>query len=301
MKRVQKNILGISGLAIVAAMTAFAAILPAPEVSATTSLTDTLTVRVVEAVPNVDISTTAQKVVTEEVYPYDLTYEFAQSVYTMLEYTDADGEKHVYEGLEAFVDADYDFGEKSLVVDLKEVHHFDDGYLVGYGDYTIVAKAIALDGTPYYDYLDFTWIPVEGKLLDGEDPIVEVTAMGYNVDAVKVVTRDGVQVGYATRSYLQNISDGLIALNLDEVGCQETLYLYAYEDDVLLYNKPYVLTTTCPEIPDTGAPDTGGLFQNLNISKEDYLVTGLIIFFILGIVGFGIVARNKRTTNKKRR
>ena len=40
-------------------------------------------------------------------------------------------------------------------------------------------------------------------------------------------------------------------------------------------------------------PDTGGLFQNLNISREDYLITGAVVFMIIGVVAFGIVKRNR--------
>ena len=50
-------------------------------------------------------------------------------------------------------------------------------------------------------------------------------------------------------------------------------------------------------------PDTGGFFQNLNISREDYLITGLIVFMVVGVVAFGVVARNKknRKTSKRSR
>jgi len=41
-------------------------------------------------------------------------------------------------------------------------------------------------------------------------------------------------------------------------------------------------------------PDTGGLFKGLNISREDYLITGLVVFMIIGVVAFGIVAKNRR-------
>lgn len=40
-------------------------------------------------------------------------------------------------------------------------------------------------------------------------------------------------------------------------------------------------------------PDTGGFFQGLNISREDYLITGVVVFMIIGVVAFGIVKRNR--------
>lgn len=45
-------------------------------------------------------------------------------------------------------------------------------------------------------------------------------------------------------------------------------------------------------------PDTGGLFQGLNISREDYLITGAVVFAIIGIVAFGVVKKNR--TNKRK-
>lgn len=41
-------------------------------------------------------------------------------------------------------------------------------------------------------------------------------------------------------------------------------------------------------------PDTGSFFQGLNISREDYLITGLVVFMVIGVVAFGVVARNRR-------
>lgn len=83
-----------------------------------------------------------------------------------------------------------------------------------------------------------------------------------------------------------------------------------YKISVSVYNangdrlyEPYILTVEykATVVPDAGAPDTGGLFQDLNISKESYLVSGLIVFFVLGIVAFGIVTRGAKRDSKKRR
>ena len=51
-------------------------------------------------------------------------------------------------------------------------------------------------------------------------------------------------------------------------------------------------------------PDTGGLFQGLNISREDYLITGALVFMVIGVVAFGVIARNrknKKTSKRSRR
>lgn len=41
-------------------------------------------------------------------------------------------------------------------------------------------------------------------------------------------------------------------------------------------------------------PDTGGLFQGLNISREDYLITGAVVFMIIGVVAVGVIRRKHR-------
>ena len=62
------------------------------------------------------------------------------------------------------------------------------------------------------------------------------------------------------------------------------------------HNKPVgnIYVYTVHWYGNVPVPDTGGLFQGLNISREDYLITGLVVFMIIGIVAFGIVARNRR-------
>lgn len=46
-------------------------------------------------------------------------------------------------------------------------------------------------------------------------------------------------------------------------------------------------------------PDTGSFFQGLNITREDYLITGLIVFMVISAVAFGIVMKNRNHSNKK--
>lgn len=70
------------------------------------------------------------------------------------------------------------------------------------------------------------------------------------------------------------------------------------------YDKPvgniYVYTVLW--YGNVPVPDTGGLFQGLNISREDYLITGLVVFMVIGVVAFGVVARNRRNkTSRKNR
>ena len=58
MKKTHKKILGLFGLVLVVAVTVFAAFLPAPKTQAvdTTTVTDTISVRVVGSTPVVNLS-----------------------------------------------------------------------------------------------------------------------------------------------------------------------------------------------------------------------------------------------------
>lgn len=48
-------------------------------------------------------------------------------------------------------------------------------------------------------------------------------------------------------------------------------------------------------------PNTGGLFGGTNISQTDFLVTGLIVFFIVGVGGIAFIARKGKKTSKRRK
>lgn len=192
----------------------------------------------------------------------------------------------------------------------------------GYGKYIVSVKGVGYDGVYDEDSVLFYYLPVYA-----EEEVDSVTGkhyvnMEYAVDNGE--TEEGEELTGEVARIIINVydKDGKLveALSPIEVlppvtkveipfAAKElpsgtyTISVSAYGIDGGELYKPYVLTTEykAAEVPDAGAPDTGGLFQNLNISKEDYLVSGLIIFFVLGIVAFGIVARNKKTDSRRHR
>ena len=46
-------------------------------------------------------------------------------------------------------------------------------------------------------------------------------------------------------------------------------------------------------------PNTGGLFAGLNISKVDYLVTGLIAFGMVGIFGIWFILKDRKSSKRR--
>ncbi len=41
-------------------------------------------------------------------------------------------------------------------------------------------------------------------------------------------------------------------------------------------------------------PNTGAMLKKLNIAKEDYIITGVLIFFVLSVVALGVVIRGRK-------
>ena len=93
MKKAKKQCLGFFGLSLVVAMTAVAASMPTPRASAVSStITDTITVRVVGSVPDVNIRgivNDATYVNPERIFAVD--YENVETMVVSLEYTDLEG------------------------------------------------------------------------------------------------------------------------------------------------------------------------------------------------------------------
>lgn len=67
----------------------------------------------------------------------------------------------------------------------------------------------------------------------------------------------------------------------------ETLYL------------PYNFNLVYEILPTPITPDTGALFQKLNISRTDYLLTGLIVFFSVAILGLIFTVKNHNKSRRK--
>ncbi len=304
MKKTRKRCLGLFGLASVVAMTAIAANTPLPEASATSStVTDTITVRVVGSVPDIGIHGIVNNAVyTNLEHDFTVDYENVQTMTLSLEYTDSDGNTTT---------AILDETTPDYVAGTEEYKISD----YGYGKYIVTARGVGYDGVYDEDSVIYYYLPVyaesdtddiTGKHYvdleyssDDEGSASEVTKVVINVydesgklvDAISpiVVTPPAtrVEIPFAAN----NLPSGTYTVSVSAYGA----------DGKELY-KPYTFTIEykAAVVPDAGAPDTGGLFQNLNISSEDYLVSGLILFFVLGIVAFGIIARNKKSNPKKR-
>ena len=292
MKKTQKKILGVFGLSVVAATTIYAATLPAPEAHAATTAVDTLRVQVINGVPFVELTTNEPNVTTDPNYTFKVSYNSVSLVKLRLEYTANNGTTESKD-LTPW-SSDFMPGERNITLNLTDGA---DGY--GYGIYKIMAIGTGADGidTPE-ELLRFIYAGAkivesdEGKpfiVVDNEDGTEKVTIIlkDGNGEAVKQLNDVRLDENGEAPLDITGLSNGTYEVTIISINGSGTIV------------KTNVLEYTISGVPDAGSPDTGGLFKDLNISKEDYLVTGLIIFFVFAIVATGIIMRNRKTGSRK--
>ena len=309
MRKTKKQILGFLGLGVVVAMTAVAIALPSPRASAAGSMTDTITVRVVGETPDVSISgiesgsefLDAEKDIT-------VSYENVGSVKVVLEYTDTEG--NVHETVLMDETTDFEPGQRDFHLDLR-------GPQYGYGDYVIKVTGTGNDGVKDEDAIEFTRIPFTAEIEEEKENGDQVVNLDYCPDdqpstsegeiekfIVTVYDKDGNVVDSIGSIIVQSPEKTVtIPFGKNNVPDGEyTIEIVAVDSNGVELSKKYLTTKVGEEpipVPDTSAPDTGRLFNNLNISQSDFLITGLMIFFLVGICG--IVFISKRGKNSRRR
>lgn len=135
--------------------------------------------------------------------------------------------------------------------------------------------------------IDSVWIDVDGngKLVPG----------WYDTVGGKRVYVDENGVLHIPKEVMQEWGNGHYSFQVT-----------TYDKDDNIINST-IINTEIDDIPNTGGdpagtPDTGSLFKNLNVSKEDFMITGLLVFFT--VAGAGLIFVKKRhgaKTSFKRR
>ncbi len=302
MKKTQKQIFGLFGLGFVAAMTFVAATLPAPGASAINEVTDVVTVTVVGNNSEIIITNPTGNV-TELNPDQDLefTYQNVDEVKIKLTFRGIDGTTQTIEDYQVYHPTET-AGSATLALD------FDS--LFGFGEYQFDIVGTGT-GAPAENSILINYVPIIPKV-DVDEDGVTIGETEYATDEEgnpKVIDHISVDVYPDGGAEALNKDPFVITppeksadIPMEELsGGKSGTYIvrfsvYDEEGNLIYYiDVPY----TYEYVP---VPDTGAFFNNLNISKEDYLTTGLIIFFIFAIVGFGIVARDRNSgKNNKRR
>lgn len=310
MKKTKKRVFGLLSLVLVVATTIFAAFLPGPEASALTSVTDTISVRVVGSTPDVNIISPSNNSVF--VFPDQIlsfNYENVGDVLATIKYTDKNGDTHNYNFVE--FDANYDADTFSDDLNLLGTNY-------GYGEYLLAVKGVGLaideeTGGRVYDedFVEFWFYPVIGEASEDENDGLIYLDLEYdkeneNIDTIGINIYDENGNLVTAMSPIKVKAPGdRVELPFSEKDMTSGKYrieITAYnEDEEALYN-PYITYVNYEAIP---VPDTGGLFMNLNISRADYLITGLLIFFPIAIFSLVFVMKGRnykvKANAKKRR
>lgn len=309
MKKTKKRVLGLLGLVLVIITTIFAAFLPGPEASAEggiTSVTDTISVRVVGSVPDI----LNVKPINGSVFIYpdqDLSFDYENVEYLTItiRYTDKDDVEHIIPLLEkddpeSFVD--YIPGSYSTPLDLLAEDY-------GYGEYRVEIVGIGFNDVKDFETVEFALYPVVGEANEADDGKVYLD-LQYDTENENINTI-GINI-YDENGNLVNVLSPITVnapdMRVELPFAENNLPTGNYRIEITAYNaegealyKPYITYYYYEMIP---VPNTGALFSNLNISRTDYLVTGLIIFFLAAILGIVFIVKgrsNKSRLNKKRR
>ena len=309
MKKTKKRVLGLLGLVLVIITTIFAAFLPGPEASAEggiTSVTDTISVRVVGSVPDV----LNVKPINGSVFIYpdqDLSFDYENVEYLTItiRYTDKDDVEHIIPLLEkddpeSFVG--YIPGSYSTPLDLLAEDY-------GYGEYRVEIVGIGFNDVKDFETVEFALYPVVGEANEADDGKVYLD-LQYDTENENINTI-GINI-YDENGNLVNVLSPITVntpdMRVELPFAENNLPTENYRIEITAYNvegdalyKPYITYYYYEMIP---VPNTGALFSNLNISRTDYLVTGLIIFFLAAILGIVFIVKgrsNKSRLNKKRR
>ena len=322
MKGKKKHILGLLGLFLVAAITAFAVMMPQQGTSATLppqSITDEVSVRVVGSKPMVRFTSPANDTrFTQPNQTLTFDYENVTDATVTIEYTDANGNSRTY-NLEPVEGADYAPGTKTYQLNLDG----DQNYNFGYGDYKVTVKGSGYGNDNITeDVIVFHYSRFNGSIqgtgsdsgtgdrLDSPltggliiDPGVDPNDSTIGHVGICVRHSNGTPVKGMCPINIEAPFDAL-PLEFDEMPTDRyTVEFQAYDKDGNPIGAPqiYRFYYKIDESKIAATPDTGAAFGSLNISRQDYLLTGLIVFVAAAVLGIVFVVRRKETAKRKKR
>lgn len=305
----KKQLLGFGGLALVAGITAVAYNLPT---SATSAGGD---VDVMVQVYNTNFETKIQSPLdgsetTESVVTFKEMHSRANNVKYYLTHVGENGEPDVtYELTEHEVIGDLVSGVTEFNLDL-------DNY-GGLGTYIFKSVITSSSDKSGADFVKFKYIAIETpddevENEDGEVDIEVCYTAGNKILTMEIYDKAGKLVATLSDYVVKNPVTGgceTIRIKVDNLDLDTGDYdivIKSYDDEDktgepsgtitihLGYTKP-----DAPNVPDTpdapNVPDTGALLSALNISKSDFLITGLIGFTAISIIALAVIRRaNKR-------
>ncbi len=306
----KKQLLGFGGLALVAGITAVAYNLPT---SATSAGGD---VDVIVQVYNTNFETKIDKPLdgdryTKSVVNFKETHSKASKVNYYLTYYNEDGTETVYSLSEYDVDVDSgdpDSGVTQFTLDLNNYG--------GWGAYKFTSVITSSDGRTSEDYVKFNFVSIDtpDDELTVDEDTTKVTinyAATVKILDLTIYDQDGKVVGDFPGYVVKNPETGgsdIVPIDLSGLDLAKgkyTVKVTAYDTydraggavgSVTVWFNYVPESPNVPVTPDApNVPDTGALLSSLNISKSDFLITGLIGFTAISVLALFVIKRtNKR-------
>lgn len=320
MKGKKKQLLGFVGLALVFAMTAIAYSLPAPGAAAQDlNISVTVTDDGEEGSARI-ISPAPGAVFTGRSTTLSMSYKKIRSMSTTVKCTDQNGTEVYNKTEDVVLEAATGVANKTIEVPAVD------------SDVSCVAEmnAIGLSNEPYNDSVNFTFRamnlpnpgtpddpvkppvnpdepcegPTCGKVDENNDPIVDVivsddvekvTVQVYDTDNNPIfVDKDGNETPLVTTK--DAFKDGKLSITLpmSEYNAKPGKYVAIFtatngEGKIVSTN-----TYWFEYMPKVEAPGTGSIFKDLNLSRADYLLTGLVAFGAVAGFALYLVFRKSR-------
>ncbi len=308
MQIAKKQLLGFGGLALVVAMTAFATTLPTGAVSRASG-----DVEIVVQVYGINFETIINSPLDGEVYStpeidFSEMHSHAYKVEYTLEKVNPDGTVIESWDLDEYkVEGEDISGTTNFSLNLDDYG--------GTGIYVFRSVITSSEGTTKEDAVQFTYAAISAEQEDVKvsDKTVSfkvsytsgIKSLTYKIlDENGKVLSDRFVANTATpdKGGQATLSIDFTSLNLPTGDY--TIYIEGYDEadaagnliDTATVKFHYVapdqpVPVPVP-VPDT--PGTGSLLQALNISRADYLITGLIGFVAISVVALIAIRRSKR-------
>lgn len=302
----KKHLLGLGGLALVAAITTYAATIPTTDAGATSAEGQVkISVNVYGEDPEVRITSIKDGEVTinnnitiGSIYTVadSLEYKLCKNFGTAQEYCANLGTNTTY-----VPEVTPESGERAFNFDL------DSDPNLGFGDYTLQVINHSGNST-VEDSVSFKYVPLKittvGTAENG-DPIVEVEysekIASFDIQAYD---KDGNPLFDSAQDYLVDNPGSAgkkqVTLPFASYGAasgEYTVVAIGRNESGVVFQGQRASTKVNYQAPNAPeVPKTGGLLGDLNIGRMDYLITGLIMFAIA--TAFAVHALRKRNSKR---
>lgn len=297
MAKAKKRTIGFIGLIIVAIFTIFAAFIPNPAATATTTsnVNDSINVRVTSNSPNINItSPTNDTVFTTPHQTIEYDYDHIATAGYTLVYTDESGTTTTFD-LGTITPSTTPSGSESFNLDLS---------VYGYGDFVFKVKGSNASGVSDEDAVAFSYYPVTGTAKQDNNGNVEIN-LNYNennpeIDHVKI------NVYNSNGELITSLSPAIVpspgkttVIPFAEHNLPEGNYTFEFiafnsagTQISLSYKSSLYYSVDSPEDPSVVVPNTGGFLGISGISKTDSLAASLLVFFVVSLLGIFFIVRN---------